>query len=232
MNVLSLCSGIAGLDLGIKAAFPEARTVCYVEAEPYCQRVLLARMADGLIDSAPIWGDLREFDGRPWRGAVDAVAGGFPCQPVSKAGKHLGDKDERWLWPDFRRAIREVGPQHVLLENVPGLLGRGFGDVLRDLAEMGFNAEWGVLPARAVGAPHLRERVFVLGHAYCDGLERRQQERPAQRSAPASARWCPEPDVARVDDGTPARVERIVALGNAVVPLQAAMAYRLLAERI
>lgn len=141
------------------------RVVCYVERDPYCVRVLRARIADGLIDDAPIWDDVRTFDGRPWRGLVDVVSAGFPCQPFSAAGKrHAGD-DERNGWPDTIRVLREVRPALAFLENVPGLLAGShgyFGRVLGDLAESGFDAEWGVLSAGGVGAPHKRARLWIV----------------------------------------------------------------------
>ena len=100
---------------------------------------------------------------------VDLICGGFPCQPVSHAGKRKGDKDERWLWPEFLRIICEVRPRWVLAENVPGLLsvdsGRLFGGILRDLAESGYDAEWNIVSAADVGAPHRRDRVFIVAHA-------------------------------------------------------------------
>ena len=130
MNVLGLCAGVGGLELGVKLAVPTARAVCYIERETYNAAVLVARMADGSLDEAPIWGDLATFDGRPWRGVVDCVTAGFPCQPFSGAGKRLGTDDPRWLWPHIERIIRDVGPRRVFLENVPGLIHAGLGNVL------------------------------------------------------------------------------------------------------
>ena len=172
MNVLGLCAGVGGLELGVKLAVPTARAVCYVERETYNAAVLVARMADGSLDEAPIWGDLATFDGRPWRGVVDCVTAGFPCQPFSGAGKRRGTADARWLWPHIERIIRDVGPRRVFLENVPGLIHAGLGNVLGSLAELGLNAEWGVFSAAGSGAPHLRRRVFILAYAgrYAVGL--------------------------------------------------------------
>jgi len=124
-------------------------------------------MRDGSIDDAPLWDDLRTFDGRPWRGIAEAMFGGIPCQPWSVAGKREGEADERDLWPDFRRVLCEVRPRFALVENVPGLLVRGLGRILGDLAEVGYSAEWDVLSAAGVGAPHRRERVWIV--AYCEG---------------------------------------------------------------
>lgn len=170
INVLGLCSGICGLELGIHRALPAARTVCLVEREAFAAAVVVARMADQALDPAPVWDDLATFDGGAWRGVVDLVAAGFPCQPASVAGKRRGQDDERWIWPLVARIIGDVGPSLVVLENVRGLLsvggGSGFHEVLSDLSRLGFSAEWGVVRASDVGAPHRRERVFVL--AYTD----------------------------------------------------------------
>lgn len=175
-RVLSLCSGIGGLDLGVKLAAPRARAVLYVERELYAAGVLVARMEDGALDRAPVWSDLATLPAGMLRGRVDLVIGGIPCQPFSAAGKRRGTEDERWLWPMFWRAVCEVDAGWIFLENVPGLLGRGVGDILRDLAGERWVAEWGVFSAAEVGAPHLRQRLFILAHA---GRERRGQVRPA-----------------------------------------------------
>lgn len=142
------------------------RIVCYVEREPFCVEVLKARIADGLIDDAPIWDDARTFDGWPWRGLVDIVSGGFPCQPFSAAGKRLGADDERNCWPDAIRIIRDVRPRVAFLENVAALVtDKYFGRILGDLHEGGYDARWDCIPASAVGATHQRDRLFVVGHA-------------------------------------------------------------------
>lgn len=139
------------------------RTVCAVEIDPYCRRVLLARQRDGLLPRFPIWDDVRTFDGEPWRGHVDVVSGGFPCQDISVAGKGAGIDGERsGLWGEFARVLREVRPRYAFVENSPALTGRGLGRVLGDLAAMGFDAEWGVLGADDAGAPHLRKRIWIL----------------------------------------------------------------------
>lgn len=166
VNVLSLCSGGAGLDLGVMLAEPRARVVGFVEREAFAAAVLVARMADSVLCPAPVWDDVATFDGRPWRGTVDCVTAGFPCQPWSVAGRRRGAADERWIWTHIVRIIREVGPGIVFLENVPGIIGEGLAIVLGALASLGFDAEWGVLGADEVGAPHRRRRLFVL--AYTD----------------------------------------------------------------
>jgi DNA (cytosine-5)-methyltransferase 1 len=138
--------------------------VCAVEIDSYCQQVLSARQADGCLPWFPIFEDVSKFDGRPWAGLVDVVSGGFPCQDISCAGKGAGIDGERsGMWVEMARIIREVAPRYVFVENSPMLTSRGLGRVLGDLAEMGFNARWGVLGACDVGAPHKRERIWLVG---------------------------------------------------------------------
>lgn len=164
-SVLSLCAGYGGLELAVALACPGSRVVAYVEREAHSAAVLLARMEDAALAPAPVWcGDLADLDASLFRG-VGMVTAGFPCQPWSAAGQGRGFDDERWIWPDIARIVRDVGPRYVFLENVPGLLVRGgLGAVLGDLAEMGFDAEWGVLSAADAGASQLRERVYVLAY--------------------------------------------------------------------
>jgi len=155
-TVGSLFSGIGGFDLGLERAGFEIRW--QVEIDPYCLRVLERHWPD-----VKRYGDIREVDPHELE-RVTLLAGGFPCQPVSVAGKRLGQDDPRWLWPEFARFVRALRPSFVLVENVPGLLIRGMGDVLGDLAACGYDAEWQVLPDGAFGAPHLRERVFLVAY--------------------------------------------------------------------
>src|SRR3990167_9531263 len=165
MNGLSLCSGIGGLDLALAAVWPEYRTACYVEIDPFCQEILLRRADDGWLARAPIWPDLRTFDGRSWRGIVDCLTAGFPCQPFSTAGKRKGAADVRNLWPDVQRVIGESEPAVVVLENVPGSLPYFYHVVLPGLQSMGYAASAGLFTAAEVGAPHRRQRLFVLGRS-------------------------------------------------------------------
>lgn len=165
-DILSLFSGGGGLDLGLHLAVPGARTVGYVEREAYAAAVLVARMESEDLGSAPVWDDVATFDGGPFRGLVDCVAGGFPCQDISNAGNRVGIEGERsGLWTHFARVIREVRPRYVFVENVAALVVRGLDVVLGDLSALGFDAEWLVLGADDVGAPHQRERLFLLAHA-------------------------------------------------------------------
>ncbi|MEW6314612.1 MAG: DNA cytosine methyltransferase [Pseudomonadota bacterium] len=148
------------------------RTVCAVEFDAYARSVLLARQADGTFPPFPVWDDVRTFDGRPWRGIVDVVSGGFPCQDLSVAGKGAGIDGERsGLWREMARIIGEVRPRFAFIENSPALITRGLDRVLCDLAALGYDAEWCVLGASDVGAPHKRERIWILAHSRTGWVE-------------------------------------------------------------
>jgi DNA (cytosine-5)-methyltransferase 1 len=156
----SLFAGIGGIDLGLERAGWKCRW--QVEIDPFCQQVLSWHWPD-----VRRYGDIRSID---WSSVepVDLLAGGFPCQPVSSAGKQRAQADDRWLWPEFARAIRGLRPRLVLVENVRNLLsvngGSAFGDVLGDLAASGYDAEWDCIPASAVGAPHQRDRLWLVAY--------------------------------------------------------------------
>ncbi len=166
MNGLALCAGVGGLELGIGLALgSDYRTVGYCERETFPASTLVARMEDSSLDQAPIWDDLETFPGKSYRGKVDIISAGFPCQPFSTAGSKKGLDDERWLWPLIDRIVCDVGPRFVFLENVPGLIDKGLGEILGALAEAGFDAEVGCFTASEVGASHKRERIFILAHA-------------------------------------------------------------------
>jgi DNA (cytosine-5)-methyltransferase 1 len=226
----SLFAGIGGIDLGLERAGWRGRW--QVEYEPFCQRVLAKHWPD-----VQRYGDIHHVD---WSGVerVDLVAGGFPCQPVSRAGHRKAQDDARWLWPEFHRAIRTLRPRYVLVENVTNLLGvnggSAFGDVLGDLAASGYDAEWDCIPAASFGALHERDRVWIVARSVADANSPRQS-RFQGRSAHGfldwiagtgrdggdcggNPRWGTEPDVGRVAYGLPARVDRLRSLGNAVVP--------------
>jgi len=164
MNELALFAGHGGGILGgILCGF---RTVCAVEIDDYARRVLMARQDDGCLPAFPIWDDVRTFDGGPWRGVVDIITGGFPCQDISIAGPGAGLEGERsGLWREMRRIVGEVGPRFVIVENSPALTYRGLHEVLGDLAAMGYDARWGVLGAVHAGAPHRRERIWIVANA-------------------------------------------------------------------
>jgi len=162
LNELALFAGAGGGILGGKLL--GWRTVCAVEWEQYPASVLCARQNDGLLENFPIWDDVQTFDGRPWRGIVDVVSGGFPCQDISAAGKGAGIDGERsGMWGQMARIISEVRPKYTFIENSPMLTSRGLERVLADLASMGFDAEWGVLGANEVGANHQRDRIWIVG---------------------------------------------------------------------
>jgi DNA (cytosine-5)-methyltransferase 1 len=164
---MSLCSGVGGIELGFKLAVPSARTIGYIENEAFACSILEARMQDKTLDEAPIWTDLKTFNGRAWRGKVDCLTGGYPCQPFSVAGKKLAEKDPRHLWPEIKRLISEIEPPICFFENVGGHLRLGFKQVANDLSELGYKVKAGLFTAQEVGAPHKRERLFILAYR-CD----------------------------------------------------------------
>jgi len=168
MNELALFAGAGGGILGGKLL--GWRTICSVEWNSYARRVLHARQDDGTLPPFPIWDDVQTFDGHPWRGRVDVVSGGFPCQDISAAGKGAGIEGARsGMWHHMARIIREVGPRYVFVENYPMLTTRGLGQVLGDLAALGYDARWGVLGAVDAGAPHKRDRIWIVAHAKSAG---------------------------------------------------------------
>jgi DNA (cytosine-5)-methyltransferase 1 len=242
LTVLSLFAGIGGLDLGLERA--GLRVVGQVEIDPFCRSVLARHWPE-----VPRHDDVRTalawWTSTP-RPRVDVVAGGFPCQPFSTAGRRRGVADQRWGWPAMVDVVRLVRPRYVLVENVPGLLADrlAFGRILADLATLGFDARWGVLPACALGAPHTRERLFLLAHPHRvdgrPGLGPRERW-PVQDLHREPHPWTDpihgllEADTAgrgmahgiptRLDRSRPGRRDRsrldrhrIRALGNAVVP--------------
>lgn len=223
MRVLDLFSGIGGMSLGLERA--GMTTVGFCEIDPFCRAVLKKHWPD-------VWchDDVRTLDLR--EGVADVVAGGFPCQDISNAGKHAGLAGQRsGLWSELLRTIRVVRPQFAIVENVAALLGRGMGTVLGDLAAIGYDAEWDCVSACSLGAPHARERVFLVAHANsgrrCASWSREVEAAPTdcvitsdQFAAAASGitYWANEPGVPRVVDGVPNLVDRSIALGNSLVP--------------
>lgn len=242
MRAISLFSGIEGIGLGLKRAVPDLRVVAYCEADPYCQRVLRARIADGLLDDAPIFDDVRSFE---WpEGGADLVFGGFPCQDLSYAGKGAGLAGERSsLWFEFVRIIGVVRPRIVFVENVPAILTRGGSRVVADLAALRYRATWTLVRASDAGAPIRRERFFLLA---CPDTLDGEEGVGILRQSPGEEReilgaldgerpgvWpLPAPDSLGSLNGIPGWVDRSAALGNAVSPQQAALAFRILWERL
>ena len=176
MNELALFAGAGGGILGGKLL--GWRTVCAVEWDGYARDVLVARQNDGCLEAFPIWDDIQTFDGKPWQGIVDVVSGGFPCQDISAAGKGAGIEGERsGMWKHMARIIGEVRPRYAFVENSPMLVGRGLSTVLADLAKMGYDAEWGIVGAHHVSAPHRRDRIWIFAHSKvggCCGQSREQ----------------------------------------------------------
>lgn len=165
-HVLSLCTGYGGLELAVRLACPGVRLVGACERQAYAAAVLGSRMAEDALDPCPVWDSLETFPCSQYRDRVDLVVAGFPCQGASVAGRRRGIEDERWLWPEVWRVTQEVGASWLYFENVPGLLsvnrGQAFEEILRDLAKGGWSAEWDCLAAATVGAPHARDRLFLL----------------------------------------------------------------------
>ncbi len=235
MNELALFAGAGGGILGGKLL--GWRTVCAVEIDSFCRRVLLARQRDGMLGRFPIWDDVTTFDGDPWRGRVDVVSGGFPCQDISHMGKGEGIEGKRsGLWAEMARIVGEVQPKFVFVENSPMLLVRGLHRVLGDLATLGYDARWGIILAENAGAPHKRKRIWIL--AYSD---RERQEIISKWFCRSFTRWCchsgtwggrrmDQPGIVRVVDGVADQLDRIGAVGNGQVPAVVKLAWEILSE--
>lgn len=245
VNELSLFSGMGGGLLGTKLlGFTH---IGYVEINDYCQRIIKQRVEDGILDQAPIFGDIRTFISEgyaeSYKGLVDVITAGFPCQPFSVAGNHAGEHDERNMWPETIKCIRIVRPKYVWLENVPGLLSRKhrcFEEILKNLAESGYDAKWKIVSASEVGSPHKRDRVFIVADSQGFGRNEEQIKvslatglRPQGEirgfcSQTRNQAWLSKSRVDRVVNGGPYRVDRIGALGNGQVPAVVRAAWHLL----
>ncbi len=230
MNGLSLFSGIGGIDLAFEWAGGTVTAMC--EIEPYCQKVLHKHWPH-----VPLFEDIRELKGSDF-GTIDIIYGGFPCQPFSVAGNRKGQDDNRYLWPEFSRLVSEIKPRWVLAENVPGILRIAADDVCSDLEHQGYSVGIWDFEAATVGAKHRRERIFFVAHSGRTLLARSVEQRtlqgeteertPNQLKRPSCSQgewdfcnqWESEPRVDRVAHGIPYRVDRLRALGNAVVPQQ------------
>lgn len=226
LHVLSLCAGIGGLDLGVKGGAERlglrAVSVGYVEREVLCAATLGHHAETGALDPGPLWTDLRTFDGRAWRGAVDCVTAGFPCPAFSTASR--GRRVAEDLWPECLRIIEEVGPRFVFLENVQRDPIDAAG---RQLVALGYDCAYAPLAASQVGAPHERQRWWLLADADGDPEPAFALHGEVARVSPAPhPDWWREP-LGRVVDvvhGVP-RELALTALGNAVVPAQAELAF-------
>ena len=190
LNELALFAGAGGGILGGKLL--GWRTICAVEWDGYARDVLVARQNDGCLEAFPIWDDIQTFDGRPWRGRVDVVSGGFPCQDISAAGSGAGIEGERsGMWKHMARVIGEVRPRFVVVENSPMLVGRGLGMVLADLAALGYDARWGIVGAHHAGAPHKRDRIWIVAtDSTLDAGEQWWAECAGLQRSPWSANGC------------------------------------------
>ncbi len=177
MNELALFAGAGGGILG--GHLLGWRTICAVEWAEFPRETLLRRQRDGALPLFPVWDDVQTFDGQPWAGLVDVVSGGFPCQDISAAGRGDGIDGERsGMWKHMDRIIGEVRPRFAFVENSPVLTSRGLGRVLGDLAEMGFDTEHGVLGAIDAGAPHIRDRIWIVAHNPSPGWGSWRARRP------------------------------------------------------
>ena len=251
MHHLSICAGIGGLDLGLKRAIPTLRTIAMVEREAFCIRHLATKMEEGALDPCPVYHDLLQFPWDKYRGLVDIISGGFPCQPFSVSGKQQSVNDERHLWPYIRQGVGELRPNVCFFENVDGISRAKspcyhsvLHHVLSDLEDLGYTATAGCFTAEEVGAPHLRKRWFILGMADPDSqrLEGRSQLTEQHTHQWPTGQGCPqgpnepprtvEPGVGRTANGIPNRVDRLRALGNAVVSQTAEKAYRCLTKEL
>lgn len=239
MNELALFAGAGGGILGGKLL--GWRTVCAVEWDAYAASVLVARQNDGSLEPFPVWDDVTTFDGNPWRGIVEVVSGGFPCQDISVAGKGAGIDGERsGMWKHMARIVSEVRPQHVFVENSPMLIVRGLGRVLGDLAEMGYDSRWGVLGGKSIGLCCSGERLWIVAHA-SNRIRRTSppiqskstgQEKSSRRQFERAISACAssETHAARLRDidGLARDMDRLKAIGNGQVPGVAELAWETL----
>jgi len=247
MNELHLFAGAGGGILG--GLLLGHRPLCAVEFDKHARDILIARQRDGILPRFPIWDDVNTFDGKPWRGKVDIVCGGFPCQDISSAGKGKGIEGARsGLWKEMLRIVSEIQPQFVFAENSPLLISRGLALVLCDLAEMGYDARWGVLGASDFGGWHHRKRCWILAYPTKGGrprLSAKEIDRcgwnirrlPSQilqskwNGRKSGFYWQSEPRVGRVVNGVAAGVDkRLARIGNGQIPLVAAAAWEILSH--
>ena len=238
MNELALFAGAGGGILG--GHLLGWNTVCAVERDAYAAQVLAQRQNDGILRPFPIWSDVCSFDGKPWRGIIDVVSGGFPCQDISANGTGAGiDGKRSGLWSEMARIVGEVRPQFVCVENSPRLRGKGLAVVVSDLAALGYDCEWFRLSASNCSAPHTRDRMWIVAHREINNQKRLPEREATARARPgicyqdeaitrwndATPGWTTEPGMGRVVHGLANRVDRIKALGNGQVPRVAAAAF-------
>jgi DNA (cytosine-5)-methyltransferase 1 len=242
-TVLSFCSGYGGIERGLDLSGLEHRVIAYVEIEAYAIANLVAKMETGQLPPCPIYSDIKTFPAHLFRGKVDIITGGYPCQPFSLSGNRKGADDPRHLWPHIRRHIESIRPVQCFLENVEGHISLGLCTVVSDLEQDGYRTTWGLFSANEVGAPHKRKRVFILGNANNTYVERgrlpgrvRKKHTDTDSASnsirkQAAQQWLPEPKLGRVVNGGANRVDRLRLLGNGVVPQTAAKAWYILNNR-
>ena len=232
VRTLDLFSGIGGITLGL-SKIPDSPyvTKCFVESDPWCQQILRYHWPDTRIH-----GDVCTLD-TGTLGKIDLIAGGFPCQDISEAGAMWGKReglegDRSGLWLEFHRIISELRPRFVIVENVSALLYRGLGEVLGDLAQIGYDAEWHCIPAAHLGATHIRERVFIIAYPNGTGLQGKPvisfPAKDGERSRQQLTRLLeserelaiPTRSGCGIHDGVSQRMDKLRSLGNSVyVPI-------------
>ena len=237
LTVGSLFSGIGGLDLGLERA--GMKVIWQSEIDPYCNKVLKKHWPEVINH-----GNIKNIDWRTVK-RPDIVCGGYPCQPFSVAGKRKGAEDPRHLWPWVRDAISKLRPNYAILENVRGHLTMGGTTVIGDLAKIGYDAEWRVISAAGLGAPHRRDRLIIVAYPNLFKLGDLNKRAIVQRTdgegpkvfftnsssscnQGTNSQWLFEPRMGRVANGVSARVDRLRGLGNAVVPQVAEYVGRLI----
>lgn len=256
---VSLCAGYGGIDLGLRRAIPNLRTVAFAEIEGFACANLVAKIEAGLLDSAPVWTDLKTFPYARFRGLVDILSGGYPCQPFSAAGQRRGKDDPRHLWPWIADGIDAMRPTICFFENVEGHISLGLPDVIEDLAGMGYRTTWGVFSAAEVGAPHQRKRVFILAHSRSERSQGSRNElgvvssqrqgwpyfekdciicndkwpaRPFESQFDWEVSRTIESEMGRATNGSSNRLDELRLLGNGVVPATAYVAFTTLFSRL
>ena len=237
LNELALFAGAGGGILG--SHLLGWNTVCAVERDAYAAQILAQRQNDGILPPFPIWSDVCSFDGRPWKGIIDVISGGFPCQDISIAGKGKGlDGSRSGLWSEFARIICEVEPEYAFIENSPMLITRGLDRILCDLAQMGYDAEWGIISCANTGGVHKRERTWIVAtNTRCQRGKRLKQKKIQRfsglpwgediRSIEDLRRRSdiPKPLVRRINHDVAFGMDRLKAIGNGQFPLVAKCAF-------
>jgi DNA (cytosine-5)-methyltransferase 1 len=234
MNELALFAGIGGGILGSRLL--GWKTVCAVEINAFCCRRLMQRQNEGHLPPFPVWDDVYTFDGRPWKGIIDVVSGGFPCQDISVAGKGAGINGKRsGLWKEMARIIGEVRPQYVFVENSPALLIRGIDRVLGDLVKLGYDCKWGIFSGENVGAPIERKRIFITctnsvnRKTWLGGIKNRAEKIFEKQNRECSEVWSKAPSIpVGMGNGLGGYVDRVTAIGNGQIPQVVKLAWETL----